>query len=239
MDSKLEDKIAKFCFMSSIRGYVIDDTVGYDFHDTLETLEWFKRVREDETENYDIHAALLAHEAGLTSENFHDYFSIKEQRRSEEESRIEEERIRKLEEEEQQIPEYRKILDEHKFEVFESKQYHNCYHFKFTQLVNKKPVEVTCRIFSIDNYKYRLWYRWQDPVTKKLQKHKHEGTRGSSFFTHAPWIPAFRRECYSWRVDNYWVAMCFIYAMTSKWKGSFKNIVKPTSKKKISVDKSA
>lgn len=233
MDAQLEDKIDKFCFLSAIRGIDISDEIDYEFNDVLETLEWYDTVRKDPSKYYNVYGALLAHEQGITSKNFADYYAAKERRREEENERLEEERIQKLIEEEKTIPEYIKIQTVNKFENFESKQYRTCYHFKFLRIVNKKPFEITCRIFNPNNWTARVWYSWRDPVTKKVQKHKVEVNTYSKAI-YAPWIPAFRRNI--WKVDNYHVAISFAFAMTTNWRGPFNNLVKPGIRPKDTIN---
>lgn len=236
MDAQLEDRIDKFCFLSAIRGVDISDGINFEFNDVLETLEWYKKVRNDPNIDPDVHGALLAHDQGLTAANFNDYYNLKEQRRDEENQRLKEERIRKLIEEEQTIPAYIKIQTVNKFENFESEKYRTCYHFKFLRIVNKKPIEMTCRIFKLDNWTSRIWYSWRDPLTKKVQRHKQE-IKTYANITYAPWIPEFRRD--RWRTENYWVAISFVYAMTTNWVGPFKNLIKPGVKPKDNINDNA
>lgn len=227
MDAQLEDKIDKFCFMSSIRGYNFSEM--YSFDDVLETLEWYSSIRKDPNKDPEVYAAIVAHEQGISLKDFHIYFDLKERRREEDEERREAEELRALEEQEKVTPEYVKLQTINKVEHFESKQYPKCYHFKFIRFVKKKPVEVICRIYNIDYRKYRIWYSWKDPVTNKIQKHKFEDWRRSGIY--APWVMSFRKE--DWRINDYWLSHMFAYAMTTNWQGPFKNLVKPgVSKKK-------
>jgi cell division protein YceG involved in septum cleavage len=226
MNAELLDKIDKFRLMVTLKtGFNLDtDQSGsYDFCEAMEHLAHIAEVRKDPHRDPDLSAALYATDLGITLNDFSHWWehqeALEEQRQ--EQQRLEQQRERT--EFEQTIPELIKLKTVNKLEKIEGKQFPKHYHFKFTRKAGKEDVEITCRLFQPRYGRYRLWYQFKNPTTKKNERHMVEGN--TYWFASPKWFPDWWKG--RWSASDRNIAMAFAYAMTSTWSREFGNLVKP------------
>lgn len=226
MDAQLLDKIDKFRLMVTLKtGFNLepDQSDAYCFQEAMENLEHIAAVRKDPHSDPDLAAAIYATDLGISTTDFNDWWDYQEELAEQRRELEQQEEHRKQIEFEQTLPELVKLKTVNKLKEVAGKQFPNHYHFTFTRKAGKEDVEITCRLFQPRYGRYRLWYQFKNPTTKKNERHMVEGN--TYWFASPKWFPHWWKG--RWSSNNRNIAIAFAYAMTSTWSQEFSNLVKP------------